>query len=250
MKLVLPSNIFTGLLAENLDPGLKKDLIFNPSSLITSELTKDKNCVGLIPTLDLLKNTDLYVSSKHGIAFEGNLCNSYIYFKPGEKSVSVFSLFGDVSSLDVILSKILFKEIYNTDIKIEILTRELKDKNLVVIGDKNFENERAFSGISFAEEVIDSLSLPFVNYVFASGNKSSLEELNEKLENVGSKVYKNVEEYDFGKKISKKTNEYIKTNISSFITDFEPNDIDGIDQLLRLPYYHGIVNDIIEVKYV
>ena len=250
MKLVMPPNIFTGLLAKNLDPRLEKDLIFYPSSLIASELIKDKNCVGLIPTLDLLKNTDFYVSSKHGIAFEGNLCNSYIYFKPGGKNVSVISLFGDVSSLEVILSKILFKEIYNTDIKIEILTRERKDKNLVVIGDQNFENERAFSGISFAEEVIDSLSLPFVNYVFASGNKISLEELNEKLENVGSKVYKNVEEYDFGKKISKKTNEYIKTNISSFITDFEPNDIDGIDQLLRLPYYHGIVNDIVEVKYM
>jgi len=252
MKLIFPSNIFTGLLADKLEPGFKKDLIFKPSSLITSEILKYENCAGLIPTLDLLKNKDLYISGKHGIAFEGNLCNSYIYFKPGTVNVNEFSLLGDVSSLEVILSKILFKEIYNTDIKIEILTREQKpeDKNLLIIGDKNFEEERLFSGISFAEEVIESLSLPFVNYVFASKDKDTLEEINKRFENIGSKVYKGAEEYNFGKKINKKTKEYIKTNISSLITDFEPNDIDGIDQLLRLPYYHGMVNDIIEVKYV
>ncbi len=252
MKLILPSNIFTGLLANNLEPGLKKNLIFNPSSLIVSEMMKHENCIGLIPTLDLLKNSDLYISKKHGIAFEGNLCNSYIYFKSGEKIVNELSIFGDVSSLEVILSKILFKEIYNTDIKIEILTREqkLQDKNVVIIGNKNFEEERCFAGISFSEEMIESLSLPFVNYVFASKDKNMLEELNEKLENIGRCAFESVEEYDFGKRISKKTKDYIKTNISSFITDFELNDIDGIDQLLRLPYYHGIVNDIIEVKYV
>ena len=252
MKLVLPSNIFTGLLANSLEPEAKKDLMFSSSSLITSEIIKCDNCVGLIPTLDLLKNTELYVSKKHGIAFEGNLCNSYIYFKPGEKDINEFSLLGDISSLEVILSKILFKEIYNADIKIEILTREQKsqDKNLLIIGDKNFEEERCFSGISFSEEVIESLALPFVNYVFASKDENALEELNKKLENIGSKVYKSVKKYDFGKKISKKTKEYIQTNISSFITDFELNDIDGIDQLLRLPYYHRIVNDIIKVKYV
>ena len=252
MKLVLPSNIFTGLLTDNLEPALKKEIIFHPSSLITSEVKKDENCIGLIPTLDLLKNSDLYISKKHGIAFEGSLCNSYIYFKPGEKNLNEFSLFGDVSSLEVILSKILFKEIYNTDIQIEILTSESKlhHKNLVIVGNKNFEDEGFLSGISFSEEVIESLSLPFVNYVFASKDKNILGKFDEKLKNIGNKVYKNVEEYDFGKNLTKKTKEYIKTNISSFILDFELNDIEGIDQLLRLPYYHGIVNDIAEIKFV
>ena len=252
MKIISPSNIFTGLLTSHFDPELKKELIFNSSSLITSLMKKNEKSIGLIPTLDLLKNEDLYVSKKCGIAFEGSLCNSYIYFKPAEKSVNEFSLFGDVSSLEVILSKILFKEMYNTDIKIEILTHDqnLQDKNLVIIGNKNFENEKCFSGISFSEEVIEFLSLPFVNYVFASTDKSSIEELNEKLENIGSKVYKNIAKYDLGKNLTKKTKDYIKANISSLIIDFEPNDVEGINQLLTLPYYHGIVNDIAEVNFV
>jgi len=118
------------------------------------------------------------------------------------------------------------------------------------VGNKNFEDEGFLSGISFSEEVIESLSLPFVNYVFASKDKNILGKFDEKLKNIGNKVYKNVEEYDFGKNLTKKTKEYIKTNISSFILDFELNDIEGIDQLLRLPYYHGIVNDIAEIKFV
>jgi hypothetical protein len=252
MKLIIPLNIFTEMLYNNLGEGLKKNIIFKSSSLITSEIKNHRNSIGLIPTLDLLKNKDLFVSKKYGLAFESSLCNSYIYFKPGQKNLDEFSLFGDISSLEVILSKILFKEIYNSDVKIEILTDEKKmlDKNLVITGNINFEVERFLSGISFSEEVIESLSLPFVNYVFASQDEEVLKELNQKLENVSSLIYKNVEKFKFGKSLTENSIEYIKTNISSLILDFEQNDVEGINQLLRLPYYHGIINDIIEVKFV
>ncbi len=252
MKLVFPANIFAGILSSILNPGLKEELTFTSSSLITTEIKKNEKYIGLIPTLDLLKNTELYVSKKHGIAFESSLCNSYIYFKPGQKNVNELSLLGDVSSLEAILSKVLFKEIYNSDIKIEILTNEQKmfDKNLVITGNKNFEDDRFFSGISFSEEVIESLSLPFVNYVFASTDKEILEDLNEKLENISGTVYKKIKDYELDKNFTKKTKEYIKANISSLIIDFEANDVEGINQLLRLPYYHGIISDIVEVKFV
>lgn len=252
MKLFFPSNIFTKILSSSFNPALTEKLKFNSSSLITSEIKTNNKSIGLIPTLDLLKNKDLYVSKEHGISFESSLCNSYIYFKSGEKEVNEFSLFGDVSSLEVILSKILFREIYNSDLKIEILTKEqnLQNKNVVITGDKNFESDRFFSGVSFSEEVIDSLSLPFVNYVFASTDKEVLEDLNEKLKDLGNLVYNNVEDYKFGSNFTERAKEYIKTNISSLILDFAPNDIEGINQLLRLPYYHGIIDDIVEVKFV
>ena len=252
MKLFFPSNIFSEILSSNFHPGLIEKLSFRSSSLITSEIKTHNKSIGLIPTLDLLKNKDLYVSKEHGISFEGSLCNSYIYFKSGGKEVNEFSLFGDVSSLEAILSKILFKEIYNSDIKIEILTTEqnLQNKNVVITGNKNFESDRFFSGVSFSEEVIESLSLPFVNYVFASTDKEVLEDLNEKLKDIENLVYNNVEDYKFGRNFTGRTMEYIKSNISSFILDFDPNDIEGINQLLRLPYYHGIIDDIVEVKFV
>ncbi len=252
MKLFSPLNIFTEILFNNLNEELNKEIIFRPSSLITSEIKNHKKSIGLIPTLDLLKNGDLFVSKVHGMSFESSLCNSYIYYKPGQKNIDEFSLFGDISSLEVILSKILFKEIYNSEIKIEILTNEnkLQNKNLVVTGNKNFEDERFFSGISFSEEVIESLSLPFVNYVFASTDKEVLEDFNDKLRDVSNSIYTNIEDYKFGINLSDGTKEYIKSNISSLILDFESNDIEGINQLLRFPYYHRFINDIIEVKFV
>ena len=202
--------------------------------------------------MDLLNNNELFVSKKFGLSFESSLCNSYIYFKPGQEDVNELCLLGDISSLEVILSKILFKEIYNTDVKLEILTSEqnLQNKNIIIAGNKNFENERFLSGISLSEEVIESLNLPFVNYVFASIRQENLEELNSKLKNLSSLVYDNIEDYKFGENLSGMTKEYIKTNISSLIIDFAPNDIEGITQLLRLPYYHGIIKDIIEVNFM
>lgn len=252
MKLIFPSNIFTEILSSNFSLELKKELLYRASSLITPEIKNHKKSIGLIPTMDLLRNKDFYVSKKHGISFEGSLCNSYIYFKPGEIDIIELSLFGDVSSLEVILSKILFKEIYNSEVKLEIITNEQKmqNKNLIITGNKNFEEERFLSGISFSEEVIESLSLPFVNYVFASTDKEVLEDFNEKLTGISNLVYSNIEEYNFGNNMNRRTVDYIKSNISSLILDFEPNDIEGINQLLRLPYYHGIIDDIIEVKFV
>jgi hypothetical protein len=252
MKLILPSNIFTKIISSNLDPDLKENLVYKPSSLISAEIKKDENSIGLIPTLDLLNNYELFVSKEFGLSFESSLCNSYIYFKPGQEDVNELSLLGDVSSMEAILSKILFREVYNTDVKLEILTSEkdLNNKNLIIAGNKNFENERFLSGISFSEEVIESLSLPFVNYVFASTGKENLEELNSKLKNLSGLVYDNIEDYKFGENLSEMTKEYVKTNISSLVIDFASNDIEGITQLLRLPYYHGIIKDIIEVNFM
>jgi hypothetical protein len=251
MKLIMPSNIFSELLVHSFSAELKETVEYKSSALITSEIKKNNSYLGLIPTMDLLKNHDLYVSKDYGISFESSLCNSYIYFRPDQERIREVSLFGDISSVEIILSRILFKEIYNADIEIEILTSEQKlaGKNSIISGNKNFENDRFLSGISFSEEVIESLSLPFVNYVFASSEEKILKDLNEKLKGISNSVYEKVDDYEF-KDFSETAQEYIRRNISSLIVDFASNDIEGINQLLRLPYYHGIINDIIEVKFI
>ena len=80
--------------------------------------------------------------------------------------------------MDVILSKIIFKELYDSDIEIAIQTK-LDAKisgNYLLAGDENFNNARFEKGISIAEEVIDLISAPFVSYILASNNKNILEE--------------------------------------------------------------------------
>ncbi len=62
--------------------------------------------------------------------------------------------------------------------------------------------------------------------------------------------YDKIEEGKFDDKVSLASEEYIRKNISSFIFKFDEQDREGIEQILRLPYFHGIVNDIVEVKFI
>ena len=168
-----------------------------------------------------------------------------------KKSVFEISLAGDISSQEVILSKILFKEMYGSDIEIEILTSmdKSEDKNLLIIGDENFKEERFIKGISFSEIFVDTLSLPFVNYIFASSNKEALEGFEQNLEGIQTKFYNKIEEEKFDENISTASLEYIRSNISSFVLKFDEQDREGIEQILRLPYFLGIVKNIVEVKF-
>ena len=54
-------------------------------------------------------------------------------------------------------------------LKIKLIADSSNDlnKNFIVIGDKNFENDLYKTGISFAEEIVDFLSLPFRQLYFS-----------------------------------------------------------------------------------
>jgi len=252
MKLFFPDNIYSKLLADHLPEILKQNISVIPSSAIPSELRKDSSSAGLITPTDILSAEDLFISSKMGISFEGILSNSYLYFYPGQKDFDTVSLYGDISSLEVILSKLFFKENYNTEVQVEILTdiKNTEGKNLLVTGKTNFSSFRYNDGISFAEEMTDMLSLPYVNFILASFDRKIIEDLNLTCSGIGSKVYDSVEKNLFSDDLALELREYIRENIASLVYDLEEQDIDGIHQLIRLPYFYGLVDNIAEPKLV
>jgi len=259
MNIILPDNVFTRVITSCFPDDLKFKVSFLPSAQIMQRVEKDNSSVGLIPVMDLIKHKGINISDKYGISFEGSLCNSFIYYLPAnwqgseeEKSINKISLAGDVSSQEVLLSKILFKEIYGTDIEIEIITdlNKADKKNLLITGDENFIDDRFNKGISFSEIFVDTFSLPLVNYVFASSDKSMLDNFIKNLEGIEPTIYERFEKSEFDNKLSTTSIEYIRSNISSFIFKFDEQDREGINQILRLPYFHGMVNDITEVQFV
>ena len=152
--------------------------------------------------------------------------------------------------MEVILSKIIFKELYDSDIEIAIQTK-LDAKisgNYLIAGDENFNNARFEKGISIAEEVVELISAPFTSYVLASNDKDLLEEYSSKLLPVIDRIeYNNNilrENYNL------KSSELIKENFNSISYKLDEQDIAGINELLQLPYYHGLIKDIIEVNFV
>ena len=250
MKFYFPKNIFTSSFVELLNDDEKQNLVFDASSVLSKSLNDDPGSVGLVPVLDLLSNKEFYVSQKFGLSFEGPLCNSYIYYDKNETHLSKIHLAGDVSSVEVLLAKILFRELYDTDCEI-VLQTDLKQPvtgTQVLVGDYNFAEIKFTHGISFAEEMVEVLSAPYVNYVLASNNKEALEKYGQLFNDAAAGMDKQkVADNNF---IPKESLEFIRENIDKVIFDFDEQDVIGIKEILQLPYYHGLINDITEIKFV
>ena len=250
MTIFFPDNIFSRLLVAVIDKEDSNEFLFEPSSILSKKLNDDPHSAALIPTLELITNKELFVSKSVGISFAGPLSNSFIYYEPGLKEIGKIKLAGDISSMEVILSKIIFKELYDSDIEIAIQTKlEAKiSGNYLIAGDENFNNARFEKGISIAEEVIEIISAPFVNYVLASNDKNLLEEYSSTLLPVLDKIeYNNSSSAD---NVNLKSSEFIKENFSSITYKLDEQDVAGINELLQLPYYHGLIKDLFEVNFV
>ncbi len=151
-KLLLPQNIFSKIFLSELNLTDQYSIEFTSAALISKKLVEDENAIGLIPTLDLLAHKDLFVSSKVGISFNALLSNSYIHFKEGQEKLEQIFLKGDVTSNEIILSKILFKEFYDIDVSSALVKDENLhiDENVLIVGDENYEKELFLHGLSFA----------------------------------------------------------------------------------------------------
>jgi predicted solute-binding protein len=250
MRIYFPDNVFSRLITAVIDEEESKEFFFEPSSILSKKLNDDPHSAALLPTLELITNKELFVSKSVGISFESPLSNSFIYYEPGLKEIANIKLAGDISSMEVILSKIIFKELYDSDIEIAIQTKlEAKiSGNYLIAGDENFNNARFEKGISIVEEVIEIISAPFVNYVLASNDKNLIEEYSSKLLPVLDKIeYNNSSIPD---NFNLKSSKFIKENFNSINYKVDEQDITGINELLKLPYYHGLIKDLIEVNFV
>ena len=250
-KFYLPQNIFSSVLLSEIGDKSELDLEFFPSSLISKKLSSDDSSVGLIPTMDLVTNKDLFVSSEIGISFNALLSNSYIHFKEEQETIGELFLKGDVTSNEVILSRILFKEFYDVEIKTTLLNKEVSDfkDNLLITGDENYEKELFLNGLSFAEEIIELINAPYVNFVLASSSEDAIKEFNSNYKS----SFSNGHAENFKKlfpTFPQTSLDFLAVNMQHLVFDFEEQDREGITQLLQMPYYHGMIKDIIDVKFV
>jgi hypothetical protein len=251
MKYYFPQNIFSALILEFLPDELKNKIEFLPSASISSAVKEDANSAGLIPATDILTHKDFFVSSSFGISFEEELCNSFFYFAPDQKRVTDLYLYGDISSFEVILCKILFKEFYNSDVVVH-LTESLSDdrKSYLVAGDNNLSDSKLMQGVSLSSYFIELLSLPFVNYILSSTNESVLENFVKKLPGEEENLYQKIPQVSQKYSLSNDFEKFISNGLMTAIFKFQQQDRDGLQQILQLPYYLGIIEEIAEIKFV
>ncbi len=251
MKITFPSNIFSTVLAQAFDKEMRENIQYTESALLSSILESGKADIVMLPTLDLLKHHNCFVSSRFGISFEGGISHSYIYFSESEKSIKDITLAGDFSSVEAILAKILFHELYDQSITVSISPSKIIDgtKNIMLAGDLNFESDNYSRGLNFADELIEITGHPFVNFVFASNNKDTLLEFEARLEGIEENIYKMVAEPDWGSHLSATTQAFFKENFQHVIYEFDESDQRGIEQTVHLCYYHGIIPEVFDIKF-
>lgn len=250
-KLILPENLFTKIFVSELHGSENLHIEYAPSALISKKIVQDENSIGLIPTMDVLSFKDIFISSDIGLSFNALLSNSYLHFKEGQKTIEEIFLKGDVSSNDIILSKILFKEFYDVDIKPALIKDKLENdnENILIVGDENFENELFLNGLSFSEEIIELISAPYVNFVLASSSENLLRDFAQNYKaNFSNGHPDKIEALLTG--YPETSLDFISVNIQHIVFDLEEQDIEGIKTLLQLPYFHGILKDMIDIKFV
>lgn len=252
MNILLPHNIYTNLLFQALPESLQHTTGYKSASLLGKTLAENKSDIVLLPVTDLLQHREFFVSSKRGISFDGTLSNAYLYFQPELQHIKKIALSGDISGTEVLCAKILMKEMYDEETEVSIVTDWVNNPQatLLLSGDHNFEKDRFFSGLSMAEEMVELMSLPFVHYVFASLDEEKIKQFDTLTQGIELKIYETVEQEDWDFRLSPEAKEHFQANISHVVYEFDDQDKEGINQILRLPYFHNIVDGIIEVKYV
>ncbi len=252
MKLILPKNIYSLILASELQKIEGIEISYKESSLISKDLEFNTSAVALIPSLDLVNHRSLFVSSKLAISFDGVLSNSYLYFVEGEKNIDKVYLRGDVSLNEILLTKILFSERYGTNLEIALDPSKSpeKGKDFIVVGDENYNAWDFEKAISLADETSELLDFPYVNYVFASPDREALEVFNKSVNPVDLKIEDQIGNILDGIPLTDQTKAYIKTNLGSLYYDMTDNEMNAVNELIKLVFYHGIIDDMFDVKFL
>ena len=252
MNLVIPSNIYSAMFALTLNDKQKASVTSKPSSLISKELETGNADIALIPSLDLINNRELFISRKFGISFDGYLSNAYLYFKPSQNDFKDLLVQGDVSANEIILSKIIFSEMYDSQVEIKLDTADVNmdASNYLICGDDNFKNIFFNKGLSFSDEVAELLDFPYTHYLLASKDKSLLEEFTETLENLDKRIEDNIGKYLQTLNHKSEVQDIIKENMNTVYYELTDNETEGLNELLRLPYFHGIMEEVVEIKFV
>lgn len=247
----IPQNIFAAIFAFSLNDTYKNSIKGAPSATLAAKAEADVYDLVLMPSFDLLSHKELFVSSKAGISFDGEISNSYLYFRESG-AVDSFYMYGDVSSNEIILSKLVFSEKIRKDVEvtIETGTPDYESKNYIVCGNANFEDDLYKSGLSFADQVADLIDAPYVNYVVASKKKEVIEEFNKSLSALDKKIEDNIEKYLVSAGIDESLKSFIGNRLNQIYFEITENEKEGLSEMIRLPFYKGIVKDIVEVKFV
>ncbi|MEG8948112.1 hypothetical protein [Rosettibacter firmus] len=252
MNIYLPNNIYSSIFESIIPKSEEINILKKETALLANQLLRDESSIALIPSLELINHNEFFISSKFSFSFDGLLSYAYLYFTENEKSINKIFIRADVSINEIILTKILFAERYSIypEITLDTSNKISPGNDYVVSGDENFTLWDVHHGISFADEISDLISLPYVNFLFASQNRNSLEYFNNLFTEVDAKIEDNIDNILQPLNYSDNVKSFIKENLGSIYFELTDNEIEALKELIKLVYYHEIIDDIFDLNLV
>ncbi len=252
MNIYLPNSIFSSIFQFVIPQNENINIIKKEAALLTTAMLKDSSSVSLIPSLELINHNDLFISSKFSYSFDGALSYAYLYFTENERNIENIFIRADVTINEIILTKVLFAERYsiNPDIIIDTSQQIHVGRDYVVSGEENFFSWNIQNGISFADEISDLINLPYVNFIFTSQDKNSIEFFNNIISDADIRIEDNIDKILKSLGYSDNVKMFVKDNLNSIYFELTDNELEALKELIKLTYYYEIIDDIFDLNFV
>jgi hypothetical protein len=119
-----------------------------------------------------------------------------------------------------------------------------------VAGNENFSSWDFKNSISFSDNIAELIDGPYVNYVLASADENAVKNIASKFENLDEVIEDNISEYLSKIGLGENVNAFLRENLGTVYYEMTKNEQDSLGEMFKLIYYHGILEDMFDVKFV
>ncbi len=252
INILLPNLLYAKIFAKIIPQKYHANIKYKQSSLLSKELVNENTDIALIPSFDLLAHKNFFVSEKYGISCDGQLSVANIYYKTDSTEITDIGIYGDVTSNEIVLPKIIYSEKYGKQVNISLKKSEpnIGEDNYIIVGDTNFDAKYFNKGMSFAEEVTELINFPYVNFVLAAKDDIILKEFTDDIEHLNVDVELILSAILSDMKINLEVKDFITENFFSLFFEITESERYGLEEMLKLPFYKGLVEDMTEINFI
>lgn len=248
IQIASSDNIFTRLLFSAITNSEIK-VTFMQNNSVQKAFSENLYDLYLLPSLEITHTNNLFVSQKIGIAFDGFLSPDFIYYSQSENLKKV-NLIGDYSMNEVILPKVVFREVFAKEIEIEIEKNINPNENLIVCGNSNFKQNKFEKGDSLSELISNYLEAPYLKYIFVSKSKEPIVKINQFAEIVAEMEFDDIAKNKYFLEFSENELDIIKSEWNSIYFRLTDLEIDSFDEFRKIPFYYGLVDEMKEIAFI
>ena len=119
-----------------------------------------------------------------------------------------------------------------------------------ITGIENNDYLLKHNGVSFSDQFAELIDYPYVNFVLAAKEKQILLDFSNELKELDTQIENELDLYIDKLDLKSNLRTHLIENFDSIYYELTDNELDGLNEMLRLPYYHGIIKEVVELNLI